>query len=237
MKINLKTIFCGLLMFTSSSLIGQSNQDNSFKPTYGSNVGEVADFRNKNPKPANASITITQDFVHKIGDVFEGGVIFKLWKDSLNIEHGLIISTINVSSGIEWSNITKSVIGKPAFDKIIGLNNLTGILNQKGHISSAAMICDQFVMNGKDDWYLPSLSEMIFIMEAALKINKGLKAIKGAENIKPNIFHWTSTEFDANHAYSLCMHQGNAEGIMRIEWQTTDALKRNCYAVRAIRSF
>jgi hypothetical protein len=93
------------------------------------------------------------------------------------------------------------------------------------------------VSNGKDDWYLPSLSEMIFIMEAALKINKGLKAIKGAENIKPSIFHWTSTEFDANHAYSLCMHQGNAEGIMRIEWETTDALKRNCYAVRAIRSF
>lgn len=237
MKINLKTIFCGLLMFTSNFVFTQSNDIAPFKTSYGDDSGNYIDFRNYMPSPANSSITITNDFAHKIGDVFEGGVIFKLWKDSLNVEHGLIISTTNVSSGNQWSNVTKTVIGKPAFDKIIGLNNLTGILNQKGHISSAALICEKFVSNGKDDWYLPSVSEISFIMDVSTQINKGLKTIKGSDNLKPNVMHWTSTEYDAYHAYACCMFQGNTNGIMRLEWKTNDALKTNCYTVRAIRSF
>lgn len=237
MKFYLNSILLCVSLLETSSFFAQINENNSFEPKLGTDVGTAYDYRVYKPKPANSTITITQDFVHKIGEFYEGGVIFKLWKDSMNVEHGLIVSITNVSTGIQWSNVTKSVIGKPAFDKVIGLNNLAGIINQKGHISSAAFICDQFVSNGKDDWYLPSMAELDYIMEVALDLNRAFKSIKGAENIKPNVFHWTSTEYDAYHAYAFCMHQEHSKGEKRIEWKTTDALKTNCYAVRAVRSF
>lgn len=237
MKINLKTIFCGLLVISSSSVFGQSNENKTFGPSNGNNAGGYFDYRNTKPKPANSTITITQDYVHKVGEEFEGGIIFKLWKDSLNVEHGLIVSTINVSTGIEWSNLNSLAVGKAAYDKIIGSNNLKGIVNQKGHISSAAFICDQFVHNGKSDWFLPSYSELTFLMEEMYLVNKGLQKIKGAELIKPELYHWSSTEFDDSHAYVVSRVRTNGEGILSIEWQTKYALKRNCYTVRAIRSF
>lgn len=237
MKINLKTIFCGLILFSSASVFGQSNEVNNLKTGYGNNAGGYSDFRTKKPKPANSTITITQDYVHKVGEEFEGGIIFKLWKDSLNVEHGLIVSTINVSSGIEWSNINSLAVGKAAFDKIIGSNNLNGIVNQKGHITSAAFICDQFVHNGKSDWFLPSYSELTFLMEEMYLVNKGLQKIKGAELIKPELYHWSSTEFDDSHVFVVSRVRTTGEGILSLEWQSKYALKRNCYTVRAVRTF
>jgi hypothetical protein len=44
-------------------------------------------------------------FKHYIGEYFEGGVIFHLWKDSLGEEHGLIVDIVDLGEEL-WSNFS-----------------------------------------------------------------------------------------------------------------------------------
>jgi hypothetical protein len=176
-------------------------------------------------------------FVHQIGEEFEGGVIFKLWKDAKNIEHGLIVSTVNLSTGIEWSNLFYKEVGKNAKNEKIGTLNMEGIIKQAGHKSSAALICEKSIINGKDDWYLPSYDELSDLLYNVYYVNKTLKKIKAAELFKPNTYHWSSTEYDGKHAYVVAYVQTNGEGVLSIEFSSEEALKHNCYMVRAVRAF
>ncbi len=56
----------------------------------------------------------------------------------------------------------------------------------------AANFCADFVINGFDDWYLPSLDELVLMREALYKKNLG--GFRTAP-------YWSSTEYDAGQAY------------------------------------
>ena len=48
------------------------------------------------PGPAN--------FVHYIGEPYQGGIVVELWKDNLGVEHGLIMSYVNLANNV-FSNV------------------------------------------------------------------------------------------------------------------------------------
>lgn len=172
------------------------------------------------------SITSEGDYSHFIGEYYGGGVIFHLWKDTLGIEHGLIVALNDQSTSITWSNLTYTLIGPSAQNFSDGLSNSNAIVAQSGHIYSAAKLCLDLVSGGKSDWYLPSIYELNELNFNLFTVLKALSQISGATQID-NVHYWSSTEYLYNYAYLV--HLGFGE--KSVDYKYDEA------SVRAIRAF
>ncbi len=171
-------------------------------------------------------------FAHHIGEEFGGGVVFHLWKDENGIEHGLIVSTENQSSGFVWSNMNTKLVGINAQSSWNGLNNSLAIISQNGHTSSAAKICLDLVLNGYSDWYLPAIDELSLLWNNRFNVNKTLSILQTA-TILPmaNSFYWSSTETTfSDVAWYFAFDSGSAHADLGY-------FKNTNHQVRAIRSF
>ena len=166
-------------------------------------------------------------FTHYIGQEFGGGVIFHLWKDSLGVEHGLIVATTNQSNTEAWSNVANVVIGTSAQSTWDGLSNSNAITGQAGHLYGAANICLNLVSGGQSDWYLPSIDELSLLWHNRFNINKTLSTISGASTLPISAYYWSSTENNLSTAWRFYFSDGGA----------TYTIKNGTQSVRAIRAF
>jgi len=154
---------------------------------------------------------------HYIGEPYGGGIIFYV---DYTGQHGLIASTSDQSSGIEWSNLSTSLIGPPAQSFTDGLTNNNAIISQ-GATSGAAHLCDTLTLNGYTDWYLPSIEELWMLYNQLYSVGGFSEAS----------IYWSSTEGGSSSAYTkLFYHNNNA---------TTNCVvsKASLNPVRAIRKF
>jgi hypothetical protein len=167
---------------------------------------------------------------HYVGEYFGGGVVFHVWKDALGVEHGLIVDLYELSSAQPWSNVSSTLIGPSAQSEWDGLSNSNAIVSQEGHTSSAASLCMNSTNGGQDDWYLPSLVEVVELWDNRLAVNRTLSSLPGSLQIPSNQFYqWTSSEYDESSAYLLFTYNGTVEyGV----YNKTDPA-----VVRAIRAF
>lgn len=103
-------------------------------------------------------------------------------------------TTLNYSSGGvggQWGNIGTFISGTyPDFGK--GLENTNIIVAANPGANCAAKLCDNLVLNGKSDWFLPSSQELLTLYK---ELKKG--------NISISSSAWSSTQFDGNSAYSI----------------------------------
>lgn len=188
-------------------------------------------------KTAERALTSANGFKHCIGEVFEGGVIFHLYKTADGIEHGLIVSLIDLDSATAWSNVTTNSIGVNAQSSWNGLSNAQAITNQNGHIQSAAQICFNYIStDGFDDWYLPSIDELTLLFNNRFDVNRTLSTA-GVEiglldfNQSFNYLHyWSSTEINDEEAWRFSFTPG-ANDFSHF------AQKSSENNVRAIRAF
>jgi hypothetical protein len=134
---------------------------------------------------------ISSGFTHYVGELFGGGVVFQVYKDSQGIEHGLIVALEDLIPQ-PWSNIYPGEVG--AVNDLDGLANTNAIVLQPGHTSSAALSCLSWSNGGYDDWYLPSINEMVQIWHNYFVISKTLSQTPGASLIISYADYWTSTE-------------------------------------------
>jgi hypothetical protein len=150
-------------------------------------------------------------FIHFIGEYFRGGIIFHLWKDSLGVEHGLIVSPHNLGLSV-WSNVNNSRIGIGSISTWNGLNNSLNIVSQTNHTLSAAKLCLDLVVGAYSDWYLPSSDEFALMWYNAFTVNKSLAQINGdgigmrylITSSAYSTAYWTSTEgINPGGAYSF----------------------------------
>ena len=137
-------------------------------------------------------------FKHYIGELWGGGIVYEVYKDSAGTEHGLITSLNDLDTS-KWSNIDTTLIGLSAQDEFDGKTNTQAIINQSGHITSAALICDTTTIGGQTDWYLPSLGELMSLYTKRFVLNKVLLKVFGVDLIykeaKKNYQqYWNSTE-------------------------------------------
>ena len=171
---------------------------------YAGNAGNI-DSLKLEIKRLSELIKTTLPFKHYIGELFGGGVICDLWKDSIGEEHGLIMSLVDIgdtTTGQNWdSGPTSSLVG--AFNYYDGLENSIKIAQV--YPGSAAATCLNSTHDGYDDWYLPSWMEMknFFDRRVFETMSKTPGAMLFRRNIDGPNEYWSSFEINANIAGSL----------------------------------
>ena len=176
------------------------------------------------------STTTNNGFTHYVGELFGGGIVVSVWKTN-GVEHGLIASLTDLSSGIQWTTPsfeTISVSGTGAVSPEYGLANTNAIVAQVGTGTNyAAGLCKAYNAGGFNDWYLPALWELNQCYNSASIINAAL----GNTNGFKYTYYWTSTEVSSNASWDQSFFDGGTVYGMGSN------IKLNNYNVRAVRRF
>jgi len=166
-------------------------------------------------------------FTHYIGELFGGGIIVQVWKDSLGVEHGLVASLTNLAISLQWTVLAfqTTLIGATAQSYSDGLTNTDAIIAQAGGATTAyaAGMARLYLGGGFTDWYLPSQWELNACYNSANIVNK----ILGPTNGFASDYYWSSTEFNSTNAWLQIFDFG---------FQTNYS-KSNNHGVRAVRTF
>lgn len=151
-----------------------------------------------------------------VGQTYAGGIIFYL--DSTG-QHGLVCASNDQGTAI-WGCAGTSIPGTST-EVGSGASNTAAIIAGCNEINYAAKICDNLVLNGYNDWFMPSKDEML-MMYQRLRLN-------GIGNFQDAIY-WTSSQgFDGvNTAWIVDINLNDTYGGF---------FKNNSKYVRAIRAF
>ncbi len=163
-----------------------------------------------------------------IGQNYEGGVIGYMLQpgDSGYIagqNHGLIVASSDQGTNLIWGCVGLNIAGTSASIGS-GQTNTTTIVNNCSTNGIAAKICSDLILNGYDDWFLPSKEEL-----NKLYLNK--TTIGGFDN---NQSYLSSTQNDNTNPYPYQF----AWGVSFNNGAWFNAYKTDAfYNVRAIRKF
>lgn len=152
---------------------------------------------------------------HFVGEIYGGGIIIDLTKDSKGEEHGLIVSTSDLSDSSLWSatgsNGWKLTNANSTTDGYLNCQTINRIL---AGYATACNTCLDYSTEEFNDWYLPATSELFKIYIQQDIVNKVLinDNDKNTNPIVPQRY-WTSTELDGRDfsAYTANMLNGKIE--------------------------
>ncbi len=148
-----------------------------------------------------------------IGQSYGGGIIFYI--DGTG-QHGLISATTNQNTGTaSWGCSSTYINTSTAIGA--GQANTTLILNGCITADIAARICNDLVLNGYSDWFLPSKDEL-----NQMYLHKDAIGGFASEH------YWSSSEYSANNAWYQSFANGDSGAIIKPQPN---------YHVRAVRTF
>jgi hypothetical protein len=153
-----------------------------------------------------------------IGQAYQGGIIFYL---DASLLHGMICASQDQTVGIAWQPDPVGSTSVRATAVGTGQQNTTNLVNQLGTGTYAAKLCDDLVLNGYSDWYLPSRDELILMYTNLATI--GL----GGFNTSMGVYYWSSSEIDEQDVWGQSFTQHDAWVLNKLY---------RC-PVRAVRSF
>jgi len=155
-------------------------------------------------------------FTHYLGEAFNGGIIYYLYKGSDGLEHGLIVA-LTESTPLAWQTTGTLVNANRTEDGAYNTALMTG--------SPVAA----YISTLGAGWYLPSVDELGLLYYNRYSAQKGLR-LGGNTLLQWNslsAWYWSSSEYDASYAFRYSFLDGTADQNIK-----TTA----CY-VRAVRAF
>ena len=153
----------------------------------------------------------TNPVTPQVGDSYGGGIVFYVDESG----YGLIAAPADQSTGSEWG-CYGTLIGETFVYMGTGPVNTAAIVDGCSETGIAARICSELILDGYDDWYLPSeyeLNELYYQKEIVGGFTAGN--------------YWSSTETDLN----------NAEAVSFSDGTLISQEKDNSANIRAIRTF
>jgi hypothetical protein len=168
---------------------------------------------------ATGTITVSQSLT--VGMNYQGGIVAYIFQPGdpgyvAGETHGIIAAASDQSAGIQWYNGTYGTTNATGTALGTGNTNTIAIVNAQGSGSYAAKLCDDLVLNGYTDWYLPSKDEL-----EKLYLNRA--AVGGFSSA----VYWSSSENDDYNAWYFAFNLGVANSLN----------KDYTFQVRAVRAF
>jgi hypothetical protein len=176
-------------------------------------------------------------YIYEIGQYVaaQGGVIAHRWLSTSSlgsptsgtIQNYLVVDTADLSTSAEWATLNVNISNvESTWDGTTNTTNLIAAGAGSGITAgTAAVLCNSSTNNGKSDWYLPALDELIKIFQNRWDIAQGITTASGTQ-LAFNIY-WASTEDDSTTAWGFTF----ISGISNIR------PKANSLYVRAVRKF
>ena len=160
----------------------------------------------------SAGTSTPSGFTHYLGEAFNGGIIFYLYKGSDGLEHGLIVAL--TESTAQWQSSATLVNANRTED---------GAFNTALMTNSPAAT---YITGLGAGWYLPSTDELVLLYNNRYSVQKALRA-GGSTLLSNTAYYWSSTEYNATNAYNFDFYVGVARSNN----------KTNTNTVRGVRAF
>lgn len=156
----------------------------------------------------------------EIGKFYQGGYIFYI--DATG-QHGMVMAGPEVERTLPWGcyGTPVNIFANPHGRMGYGKGNTYAIKQICSEPNSAANYCYDLLINGYDDWYLPTLDEM----DSAFNKLGNISQVSLALNDK----YWVSCEGRPESHYGIQFSKGPSGG--------SAATKANNFKVRPTRMF
>ena len=141
----------------------------------------------------STSTTISLTITHRVGQTFGGGIIFYL--DSSG-QQGLVAAPADYEA--IWGTDGYNIVGAGGRTIGTGPQNTIDIVNGDPLSNTAADLCANLVLNGYNDWFLPSRDELNAMYQHRTEI--------GGFSTE---YYWSSSEYDSDYPYVQYFYNGD----------------------------